>query len=248
MTAKPVQQEGLVGSLQSEVSAEASPLLQFLIAHAVKIVAGILLFIAAIAAYWLYNSSSDSRRLAESKELGQFMIISDPAVRLEKLAAFAPSAPSSVKTPLAFAMMEAATAVQDQEKVYAAWQLIAESDNIIRPTATVGMASALSKQGKFKEALDVLLQVAPGLTGGDARIVNTRIVFLAEVTGDMGKALAACDSLLALSAGSGDTSIWAQKRADIDAKMKLEATGNTADKAAQPDTPAAPAPADSAKD
>lgn len=225
MTAKPVQQEGLVGSLQSEVAAEASPLLRFLIAHAVKIAVGIVLFIALIAAYWLYNAHSDSRRQAEARELGQYMIISDPALRLEKLEAYAPNAPESIKTPLAFAMMEAATALQDQDKIFAAWKIISERDALIRPTATLGMASSLANQGKFDQALSLLVTAAQGLTGGDSRNVNSRIIFLAEVTGDLDKALSACEALINQAPSPDEAVLWHQKRTDLEAKIKQAAAG-----------------------
>lgn len=219
MAAKAVQPEGLVGSLQSEVAAEASPLLNFLVAHALKIVAGIVLFIAAIAAYWLYSAHAESAKAEEARLLGQYLIISDPAMRLQKLEEFAPQAPDSVKKALNFAIMEAATQLQDHEKTYAAWKVISE-DKTMRPTAFLGMAGALANLGRFNEALDLLVSLAPDLQGGDSILINSRLVGLAEVTGDLDKALAACDAMIGQASDPRESMMWTQKRDDLARKMQ----------------------------
>lgn len=219
MTAKPAQPEGLTGAIQSEVAAEASPLMRFLIAHARFIVIGIILFIVAIAGYSLYAWRADSSLQAEARELGQYLVISDPAMRLAQLEAYAPNAPASVQRPLQFAIMEAATATGDADKAYAAWKAISGYGPAMKVVAAKGMAAILADQGKYKEALALLSGIAGDLSGGNLISVNTRIVLLAEVVGDYHRALAACEAILSDPQAVSESVIWAQKKGELEAKL-----------------------------
>ena len=223
MTAKPAQQNTsqatLVDSLQSEVSAEASPLLLFLIAHARKIALFLVLFIIAIAGYWFYSSQASKLEQQEALALGQIMIVSDPALRLEKLEAFVPNAPGSVQRAAWFAIMEAATMLQMHDKAYTAWKKIADFGPGVKVPAAMGMASALAEQEKFREALDLLNGVALELKGQDLVNVNARISVLAEVVEDYPRALAACDVIIAGVTNPTEMKIWAQKKAELEKKI-----------------------------
>lgn len=233
MTAKPVQPQGLVGSLQSEVAAEASPLMLFLVAHARTIALGLVLFIVAIGGYWVYSWQSDKSRDAEARELGQLLIISDPALRLQKLEAYAPNAPASVKTALYFGVMQAASQLNDPQKTFEAWKAISDLDASVRPTAYLGMSGALSMQGKHKEALDLLAGAASGMKGLDSVNINGRILLLAESLGDYRRALAACDVLLGQELHPQESALWSQKRAELEGKIKAAGQAPAADASGQ---------------
>lgn len=220
MTAKPAQQpDTLVTSLQSEVAAEASPLLTFLVAHAAKIVLGIVLFIAAIGGYWFFSAQSESKRLEEVKELGQILIVSDPKLRLEKLEAFVTSAPASVQGAAWFEILNTAASLQDNAKIYAAWERISQLDASLRVPAGLGMANALAAQGKQREALDVLTGLSVGAQSPDVMNVQPQIILLAELVGDYKQAVAACDVLMTVpGANPEETKIWGQKKAELEQK------------------------------
>lgn len=220
MTAKPVQQpDSLVSSLQSEVALEASPLLAFLVTHAAKIAVGIVLFILAIGGYWFYSSHMENRRVEESKALGQLMIISDPRMRLEKLEAFLPDAPASVQGAAWFAVLDASIALQDNDKIYAAWERISKLDPNMAVPAALGMSSALAAEGKNKEALTVLEGLALTPQSLDFFNVQTHIALLSELLGDYKRAAAASD---ALSSAPGidpnEGKFWAQKKAELESR------------------------------
>lgn len=220
MTAKKAQQpDSLVSSLQSEVAVEASPLLTFLVAHAGKLALGIVLFLVAIAGYWVYLSQSESRRAEDLKALGQILVISDPAMRLEKLEAYLPTAPASVRGAAWFETLNAASQAQEQEKVYTAWNEVRQLGESMAVPAGVGMANALAAQGKYREALDVLEGVSSGSRNLDVLLVQSHILLLAEVLGDYKRAVAACDAMLsAPDADADEARIWSQKKAELEEK------------------------------
>ncbi len=226
MTAKPVQQPasqtGLVDSLQAEVAVEASPLMLFLIAHARKIALALLLFILAIGAYWLYDSQAEKIAREEAQTLGALLIITDPVTRLERLEAFVPSAPASVKREAWFALARAAGQNNAHAKAYAAWENIRSFDPSLKGTASLGMANALAMQEKHAEALALLSGVVADLKGAEAVNANIRISLLAEAVGDYARAIAACDAILASPEGSSDprtVNQFGQKKAELEDRL-----------------------------
>lgn len=226
MTAKPRAPEGpasIVDSLQSEVSAEASPLLAFLIAHAAKIAALIVLFIVGIGVYWFYASHSEGRQAEEYLEFGKIQVISDPKLRLEKLEAFVTSAPESVKRSAWFAMLDAAHPLEDMEKVYSSWSAIREFDTSMLVTASLGMANSLSARKQYREALEVLDSLTGKLKPLDIANVNIHIVLLAELLGDYKRAIEACDVIIREpSVEPIEVKLWVQKKAELEQKLPAE--------------------------
>lgn len=239
MSAKAVKQpsapaqQGLVDSLQSEVADEASPLLSFLVAHSAKIIAGIVLFIAAIGGYWFYESRAESGRAAEAAELGKILVISDPSMRMERLEAFVKNAPESVRRSAWFAILETASLLEDNDKLYQAWKTIGDMDAAIKLPAALGMANALTAQEKYKEALDLLNGVAATEQGSRSAPLNIRIVLLAEMQGDYARAVRACeaaasDPLL----DPTELKLWTQKKDELAAKLAAKPAGEATGKAA----------------
>ena len=212
------QPDSLLGSLQAEVSAEASPFLMFLTGHARAIAVGIALSIVVIAGYWVYSSQADKARFEETLAYGKILVISDPKARLEQLRAFVDTAPASVKKSVWFSIMDAASELKDYDTLYKAWNTISGFDEGIRVLAVVGMSDALSVQNKDKEALEALETVADKLKPNEITMVNARIVLLAENIGDYSRAMSACDTLISKSSDPKDMSMWMQKRAVLEQK------------------------------
>jgi tetratricopeptide (TPR) repeat protein len=223
MAAHSEQAPSLLTTLQAEVASEASPVLLFLVRHTRSIVIGILLFIIAIAGYWVHSWQADKQQAADARELGAILTISDAGQRVSKLQAYLASSPQSLKATAYFAMMEGARQLQDHPKVYDAWHAIGALHPSLKVTADMGMASALAAQNKFKEALAALDGASAGANQAEAVIVNTQIAFYAEVAGDYDRALAACDALLKLPEAIGDARTWTQKKADLEHKKAIAA-------------------------
>lgn len=210
---------GLVDSLQSEVAAEASPLMSFLLAHSAKIALCLVLFIVAIGGYWFYSWKSEGARREEAAELGKILVISDPSIRMERLQNFIGSAPDSVKRSAWFSMLETASLLEDNQKLYDAWKAISEMDRNIKVPATLGMANALTAQDKYAEALTLLDSISSDLRQVEATEVNIRIALLAELQSDYTRALKACDAVTSDPLlDPAEARLWGQKKDDLAAK------------------------------
>lgn len=219
--------DSLVDSIQSEVAAEASPLLQFLVEKARYIAIGIVLFIAAIIGYWVFASQAESRRVDDLKSLGEILVVANAETRLAKLEAFSANAPDAMKSAVLFNILEAAVAAGDMDKQYAAWEGISRLTPEIKVNALLGMSEIRARQGKYQEALALLDGVAGTLDEADLELVNLRIVLLAEYLGDTSRALAACDAVLAVPDIGADAAFWAQKKAALEHTLqKAPAAGN----------------------
>jgi predicted negative regulator of RcsB-dependent stress response len=216
---KAKHQDGLVADIRSEVSEEASPLLRFLLSKAKFAAVGLLLIIAAVAGRHFYSTQAENQKLEEAEALGRILVISAPSLRLEKLEEFMAVAPASVRTAGWLAVMEAATLLQNNDKVYNAWKEIGAADPSLKVASAMGMAGALAARDKFREALDLLDAVSGGLEAGEAADVNSRIVILAELTGDLQRAVRACDAVTGLPSGSADMKFWAQKKLELQEKL-----------------------------
>ena len=234
MAARPTQQPGqpsqpfgLVDSLQSEVADEASPLMLFLIEHARKIAIALALFVLGIIGYWVYSTQADKAAAVEAQRLGAILIISDPAMRLERLEAFAPNVPAGLRNEAWLALANAAVQMQDYPKAYTAFERIRGFDPALRGTASLGMANALAQQERYADALALLNAALPELQGPKAINANIRIVLLAEVIGDYARAIAACDAILSTPEAAGDISAmnrFGQKRAELQEKLSAPNT------------------------
>lgn len=234
MTAKPANNtnpQGLVDSLQSEVASEASPLLNALINNARFIVMGLVLFLVAIAGYWIYSSQAQKQTQADLRALGEILVISDPAKRLERLEAYAPGAPGSVRHQAWFSVMEAATELGKHDKAFDAWKVISEFGGEMKATGCMGMANSLAAQGKLQEAVDLLASRVSGFSGQEALNMQQRIASLAEAAGDTKRALAACDAIINAPEASDAAKIWRQKRASLAQSPEAGGAGGAAPKA-----------------
>jgi tetratricopeptide (TPR) repeat protein len=218
MAAKPGQTPSLMGSIQGEVAAEASPMLQFLIAHARLIVLGVVLFLLAIGGYWLYDARQTRIRDELRLEFGRLLTSRHGQDRLAALEEYLKTAPASLHAAAWFAMAETAREVRDPAREYAAWERIAGLDSAMRVTASLAMAETLAAQEKRQEALDLLESLIPGLPDRDLAAVNERIVFLAEALGNFDRAIVACEAVIAGQSPAGNGGFWTRKIALLQQK------------------------------
>ena len=197
-------------------------MLQLLVRHARSIVIGILLFIVAIAGYWIYSWQAGKQSAAAARELGAILIVSDTKPRIANLETYLASAPQSMKGTAWFAIMEGARQLQDYPKVYEAWKAIGALEPGLKVPSGLGMSSALAAQSKSKEAVAALDGIAAGLNPADSLLVTSQIAAYAELAGDYNSAIAACDTLSKLPEAAAEAGVWAQKKAELERK-KAEA-------------------------
>lgn len=211
----------LMDSLQAEVSKEASPLLELLARNTTAIIVGFVCFILGIGGYWLYSGQAKKAVLAEQREIGRFLSMTDHAKRLAELEAYLPNSSEAVRTQAYFAIAESALATSQYEKAYDAWAELKKRESDLKMLATIGMGHALGAQKKYKEAIAVLDEVLPEAKGTNASNINEKILALAVLEGNTQRAIAACEALLAdVTAPENKRSLWVQQLAEL--RMKAE--------------------------
>ncbi|MDR2076114.1 MAG: DUF4381 domain-containing protein [Desulfovibrio sp.] len=215
MAAKQRQTPSLIGSIEGEVAAEASPMLQFLLAHARLIALGVMLFLLAIGGYWFYDARQTRIRDELRLEFGRLLSSRHGQERIAALEDYLKTAPAALHGAAWFALAETAREVRDPAREYAAWEQIARLDPTMRVTAVLAMAEALAAQEKKREALDLLEALVPGLPEYDLAAVNERIVLLAEALGNFDRAILACEAIVARESLAGNADFWLQKIAAL---------------------------------
>lgn len=204
----------LLDSIQSEVSREASPMLDFLVRHARKIFVALLALITVIVVFgvWSYLNAGKQREAEEA--LGRILILPDDPAKLEALTGFAGGAAPELKTAALLALAQSATLQQQPEIAAGAWAQISQlADPATRLVAEVGQAGALSAQGKNAEALSLLESLLPTVPAEAVPVLNAYIVSVAEQLGDWDRAIAACEAIIGQSPNPDAQSVWEQRRA-----------------------------------
>lgn len=209
----------LLDSIQSEVSREASPMLEFLVKHAKKIFLALIALIAVIliAGVWSYVSGGKQRDAEEA--LGKILIMPETSAKLEALEGFAGTAASEYKKAALMALAQSASAQGKHEKAAEAWAQVAQgADPATRLVAGVAQASALSAQKKNAEALALLESLLASAPAESLPILHSHIVSVAEQLGDWDKAIAACDAIIRLTESPDGKLMWEQRLAYFAAK------------------------------
>ena len=223
-------QQGLLGSIQSEVAREATPLLDFLSRNTGFIIGGFVLFIAIIGGYWFYTSQSQKSLMADQRVLGQFLVMADHEARIKALEGYLPNAPASTLNQAHLALAESAMNVQDFEKAFTNWSKLRGVNPEMTTLAVSGMAQSRKAQGNYAEALELYESILPGATGLHLATINREIIAVAEIAGNYQRAISASEALIAsLETSESDRMVWVQKLHTLKARQE----------AAQAPTPAA---------
>lgn len=213
------KQTTIIDSIQSEVSREASPLLELLIRHSKLIFLVLIALIAAIVAAGImeYRSSSSQRDAEEA--LGKIIIMPEDPSKLAALQEYADKADAKMKNAALFALMYSAGQQGDREKAVATWDAIAKNnEGAIKIIATIAEANNLAASGKQAEAIAVLESLQAQAGPAAVSTINAMIADLAESAGDWDKAIAACESIIRTEGSNQDKSIWEQRIAYFQTK------------------------------
>ncbi|MDR1856190.1 MAG: tetratricopeptide repeat protein [Desulfovibrio sp.] len=148
----------LLQELQSEVAAESTPLLTFIISHATVILSCAVIFAVVIGVAGAYNwyqanASEDARR-----DLARITAIKDDADRLRALKVFADDAPSSVRLSAYMTLGQMAVENGDFNVAAAAYNKAAavDPDGALGKAALLGEASSRLQAGDGAKALELL--------------------------------------------------------------------------------------------
>ena len=242
-----VPQQGLLDSIQSEVSKEASPLLDFLTRNTGAIIGGFLLFIAIIGGYWFYTNQSQKSLMAEQRALGNILVMADHQARIKALEAYLPKAPAALQTQVHIALAESAMNLEDFDLAFTYWGKLKGVTTEMTNLSAGGMAQARKAQGKFAESIALYESILPGAKAQQLVNINREIVIIAEIAGNYQRAVVAAEALASnMDSSETDRMIWGQKvhalRASLEAKEAPLPDATPAAEAPASETPAAATP------
>lgn len=186
----------LLGSLQGEVSTEATPILQFVLDN-VRAIAGIivlLVLMVIVAGGWRWHAKNTQQ--TAQNELGMILVTKQGPDRIAALQTFAAKAPASVRSAAYLELAATAMLLRDYGKAAEAYAKI-EGETGLGIVSTVSEASALIESGKPAEALVLLEKIEPTAPEGVRNFIRSHLAVAAEAAGDYQKALSACENILA---------------------------------------------------
>ena len=193
----------LLTELQSEVSVEAAPLLQFIVRHMGLIVLVLVLFIIALAGTAGYNWYSERAATQAQQQLSRVVLTTQGAERVKALQDFVVGAPASVKVAGNLALADAAVAQQEYMLASQAFAQIAAADS----KGAVGLLAALNegqtliRAGKAKEAIPLLEKLEALMPEAQRNMVRLVLAEAADQAGDKAKAAKIFESIAASMPG-----------------------------------------------
>lgn len=215
----PLQQAGMMGELQSEVSVEAAPLLQFIMKHVGLVVGVVLLLIAGIIATGIYQwhsaGSLRDAQLAMGKILTGRLVGADRVAALEALDK---SVPDSMRIGLWLEVASAAREAEDYTKAAAAFARVGQLDKSpLGITAVLNQSDMLIKAGNPAQALSVLEPLAASAPESMRLTVQESLAGAAEAAGNAQKAVEVYKAMMA-SGQTQDIAYYKARIAALEAK------------------------------
>ena len=158
--------QGVMETIQSEVSAESRPLLEFIVKNARYFVGVIVLLIVALVGTGLYGWIQTGKRNDTLDALARIMARPANAQQMTELEALSKSCPESMRVAVAVATVQSALAQGLSDKVEESYARVAQSeyDTPTGLAAAINQAGVLMDAGKYAEGVKILQQLLPRLT------------------------------------------------------------------------------------
>ena len=189
----------LLRDLQSEVSAESAPLLQFMLRHAGVIAGVVVLLLLVLGGTGVWRWYHSSRGEASRDDLARVALLESGAQQVASLQSLAEKAHGSVRFAVRMTLGQSALAQNQPDVAAQAYAAAAAED----PKGALGLAAgfneagALLKAGKAAEALALLQRLQSSLPG-EVRAPQLRQM-LAEAAAVAGQPQEAAKVYLALA-------------------------------------------------
>jgi hypothetical protein len=194
---------GILGELQSEVSVEAAPLLQFIARHAAVIMVLVGLFAAAVVGVGAWQWYASKRDEEAQAQFSRLLLQPPGAARISSLESFAATSPDSVRLAAWMELGLASLAEKDLAKASAAFARVAalDKDKPFGAVAALSEAQTLTQAGKSAEVLAILEPLENSVHEYMRVQVRGLIALNAWQTGDAERAVRAYEALLAGALG-----------------------------------------------
>lgn len=229
--AHPAGPGGVLGELQSEVSAEATPLLTFMLAHIRTLVAIILLGVTTVVAFGIWHWHSARVERAAQLEFGRILAGQEGKDRLAALENFLASAPSSMKTGVQLEIAASALQMNDAARAAAAYGAVHAGD----PRGALGMMAAINQADLLRQAgqpaealavLDSLMKTASAtLHKTMSQAIRESQAAIAEQTGQLDRALELYEAIVDES-GNDERGYYQAKIAELKTRLGESAIQN----------------------
>ncbi|MCL2122738.1 MAG: tetratricopeptide repeat protein [Desulfovibrionaceae bacterium] len=194
---------GILGELQSEVSIEAAPLLQFIARHAVAIMVLLGIFVAVVVGIGVWQWYASSRDAEAQADFARLLLQQQGAARVSALENFAAAAPDSMRLAVLMELGLAALAEKNAAKASAAFARVAalDKDKPLGTIAALSEAQTLMQAGKAAEALAILEPLENTVPEYMRVQVRGLIALSALQAGNADRAVKAYEDLLAGALG-----------------------------------------------
>ncbi|MCL1986040.1 MAG: tetratricopeptide repeat protein [Betaproteobacteria bacterium] len=195
---------GILGELQSEVSVEAAPLLQFIARNASAIMLLLGLFVVIVVGIGVWQWHVSKRDEEAQTNFSRLLLQQQGAARVSALESFAATAPDSIRLAAFMELGLAALAEKDAVKASAAFARVAALDNN-EPFGTVAALSearTLLQAGKAAEALAILEPLENTVPEHMRVQVRGLVALSARQAGKTDRAIKAYEDLLAGALGT----------------------------------------------
>lgn len=199
----PQESQVILNELQSEVSTEAAPLLQFILKHAGLIMTALglcALLLAGGASYRWYAARSTAEA---QNQLATLTMMAGSPEKVAALDQFVAQAPESVRLAAMLELANAALAVNNLDKATEAFAMLQKSDTAqpLGNIAALNEAQTLMRVGKFDAALEVMEALSSTVSEENRTFINSILAETAQAAGKTARAITVYDQLAASATG-----------------------------------------------
>ncbi len=194
----------ILDDLQTEVSSEAAPLLQFLSKHAIAIMIILGLFVLAVAGLGIYNWQQANTMAEAQAELATITSTKKGTEQIDALEEFLKKAPKELHTAIILSQADASMADKLYDKAATYYGKLANMDS----TGAVGLLAGLNQgqaliaAGKAKEAVPVLEALVAKAPEGQAIIIQQALAEAALQSEDFAKVKATFEAMANATEGT----------------------------------------------
>ncbi len=180
----------LLNEIQSEVSSEAAPLLDFLVRHGVSIMSCLALFVAVLLGYGAYTWYDTSKTEEAQLELSRIVLANVGEKRIETLENFSKDAPESINISILLALSETAASMQNYPlaATYFGKIVSADPDGPVGTMAALNQGQALILAKKYGDAVPILEGLLSRVVDTQRNVVRSALAEAVLLMGDTAKA------------------------------------------------------------